>query len=372
MARGVWSVPTRYWLPVVFLATLPVAGLAQQEYRCVVLDSTPHLYGRAYGAGGGLVAGYGGPNTGVDRAIVWDARTGARRDLHPEGYYISRAFGTDGSRVGGVASLTDSTPWHATLWDLKSGKVRDLHPFAWGLPYSEVLAVDGNDQVGVAFTLGTGRPVLWHGSAETAVDLTPSFATSAAVFDTHGGRQAGGFGILVKNQMVAHAAVWQGNSELVIDIHPDEVYSSGAWGIVGDIAVGRVFHKRVSYGHAALWDLSTHTWQDVHPAGFDQSWAVDTNGSQHVGWASLNGFKHALLWKGGKYLDLPLAPGIITAEATGIDESGYVSGVGYDESRGYALVWQPVPEPESLEVLAGSLFLVTFVWRRKMFCRRDS
>jgi uncharacterized membrane protein len=357
MARGVWSVPTRYWLPVVFLAALPVAGNAQQEYRCVVLDSSPHLYGFAFGAGGGLIAGHGGPNTGVDRAFVWDASTGIRRDLHPEGYYISRAFCTDGATIGGASNSSETSREHATLWDPTKKTIVDLHPSATNLRDSRVNAVDRNEQIGTVGDFGGVAAALWRGTAESYVDLTPPGWSWTQGTGISAGRQVGfggppGLGGL-------HALLWRGSASTYEDINPTGYFYSQAFGISGDSVVGLARAQQVGYPHAALWNLRLKTFADIHPDRFDQSRAVETNGSQHVGWASLNGFQHALLWQGGNYVDLPLAPGIITAEATGIDANGYISGIGYDEARAYALAWQPVPESATFSTTTA---LIVLLW----------
>jgi hypothetical protein len=103
-------------------------------------------------------------------------------------------------------------------------------------------------------------------------------------------------------------------------------------------------------GHALLWEDSAESVVDLHPAGFDYSWAFATSGSQQVGSGDVTGGDwHALVWEGTpeSVIDLHsfLPPGSMESEALGIDSSGNI--VGFFD--GGAILW--IPALDTLELL---------------------
>src|SRR5207244_4589397 len=77
---------------------------------------------------------------------------------------------------------------------------------------------------------------LFHGSAASAIDLTPAGFISSHAGATDGVRQVGDGGI----GNIAHALLWSGSAESYVDLHPAGATSSVGWGIFGNSQVGEV------------------------------------------------------------------------------------------------------------------------------------
>src|SRR5436853_399387 len=67
---------------------------------------------------------------------------------------------------------------------------------------------------------------LIHGSAASAIDLTPVGFISSHAGATDGVRQVGDGGI----GSIAHALLWSGSAESYVDLHPAGKSSSVGWG----------------------------------------------------------------------------------------------------------------------------------------------
>ena len=146
----------------------------------VVLLPQFYVEGWAYGAGGSLIVGTlitnNGGYFGFPHAALWQGSSHTFTDLNPAGSCGScspgsNAYGTNGTYIAG----SGGSPEHALLWKLGQLKTPvDLNPA--GFAYSEAYAVSGKTQAGYAFssTTNTNHAVLWHGTAASAVDLTPS------------------------------------------------------------------------------------------------------------------------------------------------------------------------------------------------------
>ena len=144
---------------------------------------------------------------------------------------------------------------HALLWHGTADSVVDLHPFQYTSSFAS--GVDGDTQVGTGVIsdgeFGASYAFLWHGTAASAVNLTPgndpdvnNFAEALAV---SGNTQVGAGDI---NQ-VEHALAWHGTANSVVDLNdflPAGYSKSVATGVnsSGDI----VGYGVQQYGHARL------------------------------------------------------------------------------------------------------------------------
>jgi hypothetical protein len=133
-------------------------------------------------------------------------------------------------------------------------------------------------------------------------------------------------------------------------LHPTGFVSTEGRGIFGDQIVSVGYGPATGdYGHALLWDNATSQYVDLHPAGFDQSSAYDTNGSAQVGIATkfVSGPRgtiyqnQAMLWHGSQASVVNLNPaGAIESYAfatSGASQVGY--GRGPSLGGAHALLW---------------------------------
>jgi hypothetical protein len=114
--------------------------------------------------------------------------------------------------------------------------------------------------------------------------------------------------------------------------------------------------------HAALWTGSAASFVDLHPAGSNQSRAIDAAGGWQAGYARFGAVEHASLWNStaSSWEDLSLALtgswGITLAHGVWLDGTTLsVAGWGFnnDTQRNEALLWtREVPAPGSAALLA--------------------
>jgi hypothetical protein len=109
-----------------------------------------------------------------------------------------------------------------------------------GAAYSVARSIRGNEQVGWAgIGLWFSHAMVWHGSAESAVDLNPAGFKYSEANGTNGRQQVGWASDPPPNTPHppndAHAFVWSGTAASGIDLHaflkPGRYVSSGAGSI---------------------------------------------------------------------------------------------------------------------------------------------
>jgi len=271
----------------------------------VVLLPNFYVEGWAYGAGGALIVGTlitnDGGSFGYPHAALWQGSAHAFTDLNPAGSCGScapgsNAYGTDGSSIAG----SGGSPEHALLWKLAQLKTPiDLNPA--GYSYSETYAVRGNVQGGYAYSSSTSsnHAMLWHGSAASAVDLTPSTVTSAYITGL-GFKSEVGCGFPV-GYTVTHALLWHGTAKSAVDLHPAGFTDSCARGVSGNVQVG-YGHTGANVFHALLWQGSASSAVDLQqflPSSFttSQAYAIDKAGAiLGSAFSTATGSWHAVLW----------------------------------------------------------------------------
>ena len=195
----------------------------------------------------------------------------------------------------------------ALLWHGTADSVVDLNPA--GTHFSQAFGVFGDTQVGIGSNLtpatytGGYHALLWHGTADSAVDLNPEgFSTSQgnAASDT---QQVGtGSGTATGNNR--HAVLWRGTADSAVDLNPTQFPTSYALGVSGGVQVG--FGSPSNGGsHAVLWTGTPQSAIDLNhflPAGhktFSQAFGVDAHGNvvNVVGFGTgPHNIQHAYLW----------------------------------------------------------------------------
>jgi hypothetical protein len=232
--------------------------------------------------------------------------------------------------------------YHALLWHGTAESVVDLTPA--GFRQSEVSAVDENSQVGYAFDYSpmSAHAYLWHGTAESAVDLHPSqFLTSSAT-GNWGNSQVGFGGSPGWN---SHALLWRGTADSVIDLHPAEFRFSEARALLENSQVGSGWTND-GVGHALLWHGTAESVVDLHPAEFQSSdaRAISENSQVGSGWSN-DGVGHALLWHGTAESVVDLHPaGYSSSSADFISGDTQIGSGTTLEDQSHALLWHGTAE----------------------------
>ena len=172
----------------------------------------------ASAAGGGAVIGTAYPLSEPGRrarniGVVW--RDGEEPvTVSADGDVALTA--TDGSRLAG------SVYGRAMLWPSPNDAPIDLSPK--DMTTSEVQALDGDSQVGIAFKGNRARACLWRGTADSFVDLTPKKFQTARAYAAAGGYQVG----FVREKDTTRggsggsdnrAIIWQGAPDRWFDLH---------------------------------------------------------------------------------------------------------------------------------------------------------
>jgi hypothetical protein len=352
------------------------AGAAPPAYQ--TRDLTPPGVGAAIQeVAGGRAAGYL-IRGNKSEAAVWDLASGTHTNIHPDGWDHSYGYGlgSGGQVVGLGLDYSPVTRIEALLWNGATNQAAPLHPGA--ATSSSASDTDGVNQVGGAtFPVGGNRAILWRGSANDYVDLTPYAQgfTAADAIALDRGRQVGYGTRTVDGQSRTHALLWSGTAASAVDLHPagehnfisyaNEIRGNQQVGYAGGPTIGHVLH-------ATLWEGTAESAVDLHPEGYRSSNATATNGVQQAGVAAgLGGgvSNRAMVWSGtaDSAVDLHqfLGADFVTSYANAIDDAGNVYGEAMDSSgRIHAMVWSPVvPEPSATAAALLASAVLT-LWSR--------
>jgi peptidoglycan/xylan/chitin deacetylase (PgdA/CDA1 family) len=137
----------------------------------------------------------------------------------------------------------------------------------------------------------------------------------------------------------------------MVDLHPAGFDDSYAYGVSDGQQVGWGWSSGpVSSMHALLWSGTAESYVDLNPSGFESSCAYGVSGGQQVGegWSSAPGSSsHALLWSGtaGSCVDLNPS-GFYSSHAHGISGGQQVGAGDFSATdyHGHALLWSGTPE----------------------------
>ena len=234
--------------------------------RLVATDLHDRSYENTWAtaAGGDVAVGVGSLSgtTGQRRhqvGLLWRA---GRKPTMVAGTGDVSLFATDGKRLAG------SLNGRATLWPTATAAPVDLAPE--GLPMSEVQALDGELQIGIAWKGMCARAGFWRGTAVSFCDLTPRGFQSGRAFDGTRGFQVGFVRArdTTRNGSTGsdnRAVLWQAAADRWFDLNallPAKTYNASvAWAI--EIR-GNAVHI---CGEASRFEVS-------HPGTLQESHAV--------------------------------------------------------------------------------------------------
>lgn len=145
----------------------------------------------AYAVRGDQIAGFGQViTTGEPHAVMWTGPTDTFTDLHNNTLAVrSYAYATDGEYQGGTAAFRDVGEV-AALWHGSADTMINMHPSWNGSPNSQINGMAPGVQVG---QIGIG-PYLWHGTPESAKRMTPAGYSGGEMHATDGVHHVGDVG----------------------------------------------------------------------------------------------------------------------------------------------------------------------------------
>jgi hypothetical protein len=290
---------------------------------------------------------------------MWSGSAGSAVDLNPSFARWSYIYGAAGTQqVGfGVSGVGTAEKRFAVLWQGSAASGVPLHP-STGYTSSFALATDGSRQVGYVLPEGGRlRAVMWRGTAESMVDLTPPGFWTAQAQGFLGEYVVGNASASLSDS--THAVLWTRPDNGVTILGPvgSHLEATGGGQAVGWLGLGRAY----------VWTGPDGSGVELHPAGKLWSYALATNGRQQVGYIDNGTNVNAALWSGtaDSYVDLQalLPPGFSNTHATGIDADGNIVGYGDYQSFPHAIMWA-VPEPGTLG-LCGLFTCVALARRSK-------
>ncbi|MGD1277616.1 MAG: PEP-CTERM sorting domain-containing protein [Tepidisphaeraceae bacterium] len=188
------------------------------------------------------------------------------------------------------------------------------------------------------------RAASYSGTVLYPCTLPSNFAGGMTVSGGAAG-QTVGYGTSASNN--SHALLWSGTAASAVDLQPTNLSGydqSYALGTNGTQQVGYGAGSGTGYNaHALLWSGTAGSAVDLNPtklAGFTASYALGTSGTQQVGDGYDSGASnwHALLWSGTADSAVDLQPtnltGFTQSQANGTNG---IQQVGYGD--GQALLW---------------------------------
>jgi hypothetical protein len=224
----------------------------------------------------------------------------------------------------------------------------DLTPA--GFNGSCAYGVCGGQVVGYAYwgmqAINNGDALLWKGTAAHAAFLRypPGFNSSRA-YGTDGKHQVGCASNFISGPggyvFYSHAMLWKGRAAHPVDLHPTGFESSWAYGVDGGQQVGCAYGSATGVNtHALLWTGSAESVIDLNPPGFEGSCANGVAGGQQVGGVYTGGQTYAVLWTGSADSAVDLhAAGFANSEALGVSGGQQVGYGAYSYWDRHALLW---------------------------------
>ena len=206
---------------------------------------------------------------------------------------------------------------------------------------SQALAVDGDIPSGMVRE-DRVNAAIWPDWTTEYVNLRPEGATAARVQGADGEYQAG---FVIVALYEDYPALWHGSAESVVDLTPEGPYiGSLLYARAGSQSVGYAYH-RTDGSHAAMWlNNDPDQFVDLHHASADWSSAHATDGQWQGGEAAFLGFGlRAALWKGTPQSFLVMGPadyrdGLIRGMAPGTQVGTYT------DLTTRAVLWHDTPE----------------------------
>ncbi|MCC7290594.1 MAG: hypothetical protein IT449_00870 [Phycisphaerales bacterium] len=347
MMASRWTARVPAFLAIGIVLTAAGAAAAGERWRVVILHPQGAKASDGLAAAGGWQGGSieiqldGGPFR--DHPVIWNGRADEYTDLLPTDWLRGCVYGMDGPwQVGEVKVFGDPA---AMLWRGTAESAINLTPYG-SYRFAGAKDVTGNQQVGYAACRCDNQyhAMLWRGTPESYVDLHPASARYSSANSTDGEFQGGDANIVSFGQI--HAVLWRGSAESYLDMHPEVASSSSILGMVRGVQVGVGLFG--SYDHALLWRGTPESLVDLHPSYARESWVYDTTGSIHVGYIDAGAAAEAGFWIGDDSESffnlqdlLPSGWSRSSAKSVAIDAGRvYISGTALaPDGHGQALLW---------------------------------
>lgn len=237
---------------------------------------------------------------GGSAALAQPQYTWRAVDLHPPEAYLSEAYGVSLTGISGNPQFPGEPQISgATLWGAAYGSALETLLNAGDTPYQPVVwGADSLTQCGYDAD-DWAHAALWFGTCDSMVDLHPGppYLTSE-VMDVRGGMAAGNAGVGGKRQAIAWLA--QQPVEFA-DLHPDGASNSYAYATDGDRQGGSAYMLDFGGAQAVVWDDTPQSMVVMHPPGYGYSiiHAMAPGAQAGVGLVRIADGRlkdHALLW----------------------------------------------------------------------------
>lgn len=204
-----------------------------------------------------------------------------------------------------------------------------------GGPVSESYAVGCNatQQVGFGQGATSYEGVLWTGTANSCISLTPSGATGSTI---HGCDNTQQYGAAVINGGY-HAGYWSSSAASWVDVSQVGKYPSELNAGKSGVQVGYVTLS--SKKHASMWSGAANSWLDLHPAGFTESEAYAVDGGTQAGYAIQSIHQQAALWTGSSGSFTNLNPNGATSSVVFALSGGQQGGIANFGGTNHAGIW---------------------------------
>lgn len=333
-------------------AAFAVVHAAPLQYTVVVLHPESLAESIGYGIGFGQQVGmakWNGIQDPNEYATLWTGTPESAVNLNPTGAIASVASDTDGTyQVGSTQFLAgqDST---AAMWHGTAASYINMAPV--NSSRSFISAMNNGIEIGGATISGTDYSGYWTGPNPNSWQALPS--------PINGSQAIGISGNVIVGEIDTgswHAYVWNIGTHTNQDLHPTGWDGSILIGTDGIQHVGQAFHQTDFQPHAGVWNAATGAFTELHPAGnWMYSLATDVYngiqiGSVHGVLSDGSGFDRAALWQGtaASYEDLQqfLPSTYVNSYAGRIDTQGNIIGIGMDHEpnayRNKAVMWVPL------------------------------
>lgn len=259
-------------------------------------DVNPPNCGYSYivGGSGSVGVGHYAKSVGVYHAALFT--TGGIVDIDPTGQY-SAATAISGTTIVGQSGRK------ACKWEGDAHTFVDLHPGGWRESYATGVAND----VTVGWSTNSPNPgldaLMWTGANNDKVVLTPSSFGAKALCASLGTQ--GGF-FVANTQGHMHACIWHGSADSYVDLNPSFAGASNVNALLGDVAVGWYVNGAPNNDgiyRACMWNGSPSKFVNLKNAlpssyGSCQAMSIvaEPGGYAVAGWATTGGSYQAIVW----------------------------------------------------------------------------
>jgi hypothetical protein len=274
----------------------------------------------SFEAGISYFGGYAGVQPGF-----WRGSSTSWVNCKPEGSGDVQVRHAAGQQMVGFAYFSFFPGMSAILWQLSGAGATWTSLNPPGCAFAGAKATDGVSQVGWALVGNERRAVVWFGSAQSMIDITPDIACDSycgvrAGLECVRGTQQGGW-IVGPNpydgSFYEQAAIWSGSAESFVKLHPASAYRSIVFGTTGSVQGGYAQYpvpdSNWTVLRATMWRGSLETMTDLHPiAGefsFSQVLCVDGDFQGGFYGNDVRTFQtRACIWRGDRTLFADLHP----------------------------------------------------------------